>query len=154
VAAAFDPKAGWRAGAIMLQRMPDPSIGMDPQDSVLPFRPEIAPEKDDDWNRSTILMQSVTSDELVKPTLHSHELLTRLFHEEGVRIFTPQAVTKTCRCSPDRVRDVLGTLSADDREHASVNGIIEMTCEFCSKTYRFRAGDMTCTEVDEGPQTH
>lgn len=151
VAASYDPEAGWRAGAIMLQRMPDPSIGMTPQDSVLPFRPEAAEEKNEDWSRSTILLQSVRDDELVKPTLHSHELLMRLFHEEGVRIFTPQSVSKQCRCSPERVQEVLSTLSPEDREHAAVNGAIEMTCEFCSKTYRFRPSDLSCIAVDEGP---
>lgn len=150
VAASYDPQDGWRAGAIMLQRMPDPSIGMMPQETVVPFRPEAAQEKNEDWNRSTILLQSVTNDELVKPTLHSHELLVRLFHEEGIRIFSPQSVTKQCRCSPDRVRDVLSTLTQEDREHAAVDGHIEMTCEFCSKTYRFRPDDLTCIEVDGG----
>lgn len=154
VAAAYDDKHGWRAGAIMLQRMPDPSIGMNPQESVLPFRPEAAPEKEDDWNRATILLQSVTGEELVTSDLHSHQLLLRLFHEEGVRIFTPQTIHKSCRCSPERVRGILATLSADDRDHASVDGIIEMTCEFCSKTYRFRGQDLACMTVDEQPKTH
>lgn len=147
VAASFDPNDGWRAGAIMLQRMPDPSIGTDASVDAIPLRPDLAIEKEEDWTRSTILLQSVTGDELVRPELHSHELLMRLFHEEGVRIFSPQPIVKQCRCSPERVRDVLGTLSADDREHASVNGVIEMTCEFCSKTYRFNADTLECVEI-------
>lgn len=154
VAVSYDHKHGWRAGAIMLQRMPDPSIGQDQQEGILPFRPEAAAEKDDDWARSTILMQSVTEPELITPELHSHQLLMRLFHEEGVRIFSPQKVHKTCRCSEERVQSILSTLSEEDREHASVDGVIEMTCEFCSKTYRFSAGDLQCIAVDATPKTH
>jgi molecular chaperone Hsp33 len=158
VAAQYDPASGWRAGAIMLQRMPDPSIGQadkfNPDESILPFRPEAAAEKDEDWNRSTILLQSVTGDELVAASLHSHDLLMRLFHEEGVRIFTPQAVFKKCRCNPDRVQHILSTLPPEDREHASVNGLIEMTCEFCSRTYRFKADSLECVAVDDQPQKH
>lgn len=155
VNASYDANSGWRAGAIMLQRMPDASIGTDESaKDAIPFRPEQAAEKEDEWNRSSILLQSVTGDELVSPTLHSHELLMRLFHEEGVRIFTPQSVIKKCRCSPDRVRDVLGTLTPDDREHASVNGVIEMTCEFCSQTYRFNSDTMETVVVDETAKTH
>ena len=155
VGATYDPKSGWRAGAIMLQRTPDASIGTDAAArDAIPFRPELAAEKEEDWNRSSILLQSVTGDELVNSSLHSHDLLMRLFHEEGVRIFTPQPVIKQCRCSEVRVRDILGTLSADDREHAAVNGVIEMTCEFCSKTYRFDATSLECIAVDEKPKTH
>jgi len=152
VAASYDEKEGWRAGAIMLQRMPDASIGTDASVDAIPLRPDLAEEKEEDWARANILLQSATSDELVKSTLHSHELLMRLFHEEGVRIFSPQPIVKQCRCSPQRVRDVLGTLTPDDREHASVNGVIEMTCEFCSKTYRFRSDDLECVEVKPEPK--
>lgn len=155
VAASYDPNHGWRAGAIMLQRMPDASIGNDEAaKDAIPFRPELAAEKDEDWARSSILLQSATPDELVKPELHSHDLLMRLFHEEGVRIFTPLPVTKTCRCSESRVRDILGTLSDDDRDHAAANGVIEMTCEFCNKTYRFQADTLECVAVDEQSKTH
>ncbi|MCB1537560.1 MAG: Hsp33 family molecular chaperone HslO [Rhodospirillales bacterium] len=158
VVAGFDPGFGWRAGAIMIQRMPDPSLGhrdrFNPDESVLPFRPEEAQDRDEDWNRAVTLMQSVTPDELLTPDLHSHDVLLRLFHEEGVRIFTPQTVQPQCRCSEDRVRNVLATLPPDDRDHAAANGVIEMTCEFCCRTYRFRADDLTCVAVDEGPKTH
>jgi len=154
VAAAYDPKFGWRAGAIMLQRMPDPSIGVQASDHVLPFHGEATHEKEEDWNRAMVLMQSAVESELTAPDLHSHDLLVRLFHEEGVRIFTPHPVHKECRCSAERVHHILGTLSEEDREHAAVNGIIEMTCEFCSKTYRFDAGDLHLVEEDFGAKTH
>ncbi len=155
VSATYDPKTGWRAGAVMLQRMPDASAGTDAAAAdAIPFRPEKAAEQEEDWNRSTILMNSVRDDELVNADLHSHDILMRLFHEEGVRIFTPQPIVKQCRCSPDRVRDVLGTLSEEDREHAAVNGQIEMTCEFCSKTYRFSSASLECVEVDDTRKTH
>jgi molecular chaperone Hsp33 len=42
-----------------------------------------------------------------------------------------------CRCSEDKVRGVIDGLSEDERQDAAdENGQIEMTCEFCSKTYR------------------
>lgn len=149
VAASYDEKSGWRAGAIMLQRMPDPSIGVQETEHVLPFHGESAHEKEEDWNRAEVLLQSVVNDELVSEALHSHDLLVRLFHEEGVRIFTPQPVFKSCRCSADKVQHILSTLNEEDREHAANNGVIEMTCEFCSKTYRFRSSDMSYMEDDD-----
>lgn len=154
VAASYNPNFGWRAGAIMLQRMPDPSIGVQATEQILPFRGEAGQEKEEDWNRAAILLQSTLNDELVSSDLHSHDLLVRLFHEEGVRIFTPQPVFKSCRCNAERVRDILSTLSQDDREHAASNGIIEMTCEFCSKTYRFDAHDLHLVDDNSHAKTH
>ncbi|MBU6235236.1 MAG: Hsp33 family molecular chaperone HslO [Alphaproteobacteria bacterium] len=154
VAAHHDEKTGWRAGAIMLQRMPDPSIGVQGNDTVLPIRPDLAEAKEEDWSRARILLQSVTEKELVNADLHSHELLVRLFHEEGVRIFPAQPVINKCRCSGDRVARVLATLSDDDREHASQDGVIEMKCEFCSKTYRFDTNTLSCIEVEPNQVTH
>lgn len=156
VGVSFEGSSGWRAGAIMLQRMPDPSVSVTEKEgeAIVPFRPELAAEKDEDWARSSILLQSVTASELAGAGLHSHDILLRLFHEEGVRIFTPLAVFKSCRCSADRVSRVLATLSPDDLDHAAEDGVIRMTCEFCSRTYAFNRADMTCSEVDASAQTH
>lgn len=154
VAATYDERKGWRAGAVMLQRMPDPSAAVAGQEGVTPLRPDLIAEKEEDWNRSAILLQSVTSGELVNADLHSHDLLVRLFHEEGVRVFTPISVTDRCRCSAERVSRVLETLPQDDRDHAAKDGVIEMKCEFCSKTYRFDTASLTCIEVEANQMTH
>lgn len=154
VAASYDEIEGWRAGAIMLQRMPDPSIGVAGVDGVVPMRPDLAEVKEEDWARSSILMQSVHASELTSPDLHSHDLLVRLFHEEGVRIFETQPVINKCRCSVDRVTRVLKTLPEDDREHAAIDGIIETKCEFCSKIYRFDIKTLSCVEVEPNQVTH
>lgn len=154
VAAGRDETGRWRAGAIMLQRMPDPSAAVSGSDTVLPLRPDLIEAKEEDWSRSSILLQSVTDKELTNPSLHSHELLVRLFHEEGVRIFETTPVVNKCRCSSDRVSRVLATLSDDDRAHAAKDGIIEMKCEFCSKTYRFDMTTLECVEVVANQVTH
>lgn len=138
VAAAYDATHGWRAGALMLQRMPDPSEAMaNKAEHVIALHPERTDEQREDWNRAAVLLQSATPAELTSETLHSHALLFRLFHEEGVRIFDPQTIFKACRCTTERVQRVLETLSLDDRMHAAIDGVIEMTCEFCSKSYLF-----------------
>jgi molecular chaperone Hsp33 len=153
VAATHDAKTGWRAGAIMLQRMPDPSAAVVGQDGVTPLRPDLIAEKEEDWKRSHILLQSVTEGELVNPDLHSHDLLVRLFHEEGVRIFSPLDAHDKCRCSPERVARVLETLPPEDRDHAAKDGIIEMKCEFCSKMYRFDTATLSCIETETNQVT-
>jgi len=118
----------WRSCAIMLQHMPEDEKNMQAGMGNL---------EEDDWRRSMILMDSCTEDECLDKDLDANELLFRLFHEEGVRVYDRQEVTKGCRCDKQRVENVLFTMSKDDLGYMDKNGIISMTCEFCSKTYQF-----------------
>lgn len=121
----------WRGAAIMIQDMPEeggiPAVseGMD------------VSEGEDNWRRVMMLLQSCTDEELLSPDLSAEELLFRLFHEEGVRVFTPKTVQKNCRCTMEKVEGVLTTLSDDDIRHLTVDGKITMTCEFCSREFDF-----------------
>lgn len=117
----------WRGTAIMLQNMPDDDQGYQPLDTTK--------SEDDDWLRSMVLMQSATEEELLDKNLSSEELLFRLFHEEGVRVYEPLEIVRECRCSLEKVQNVIRLLPDDDREYMIKDGRIELTCEFCSKTY-------------------
>jgi len=121
----------WRVGAIMLQHTPDHSNI--PQDSK-----PIA----ENWNRAQILLDTCTEEELLDIKLHDETVLYRLFHEEGVRIYRPQPITKGCRCTPEKLKDVLATLTDDDIEHAANDGKVTMTCEFCNKDFAFAVDDL------------
>lgn len=116
----------WRVGAIMLQHTPDHSNI--PQDSK-----PIA----ENWNRAQILLDTCTDEELLDSKLHDETLLYRLFHEEVVRIYKPQPISKGCRCTPEKLKTVLATLTPDDLEHAAIDGKVIMTCEFCNKDFNF-----------------
>ena len=78
---------------------------------------------------------------------------TRLFHEEGVRVFEPKAVIKECRCSDERVFSVLSMMSLDDREYMENAGKISMKCEFCSHEYVFDAAELVC-RIPKDPLVH
>ena len=117
----------WRSAGLMLQHMPDEGGTKGVASSNL---------NEDDWRRSMILMQSCTEEELLHPDLNSHTILTRLFHEEGVRVFEPIPLSHACRCSDDKVENVVLMMSDDDRQAMIVDGEITLKCEFCSKDYR------------------
>lgn len=121
-----EENGNWRAGAIMLQHIPD-------HENI----PQDAKPVSENWNRAQILLETCKDEELLDPKLHDDTLLFRLFHEEGVRVYSPQTVTKGCRCNPEKLQNILGMLSSDDLEHATVNGEIVMTCEFCNKDFKF-----------------
>ncbi len=118
----------WRAGGIMLQQVPDDGGVANQKTSNL---------DEDEWRRSMVYLESCKDDEILDKDLHSHELLHRLFHEDGVRVYEPLSLQHKCRCSVDRVKNVLSTMSSDDIVEMTVNGKISMTCEFCSSEYDF-----------------
>src|SRR6185437_12107857 len=92
----------WRAGALMIQRLP-PEEGEARRE-----------DEDEGWRRAMILMSSSTSEELVDPELKPEALLFRLFHEDGVRAYAPHALAARCRCSQERVETMLRALGPQD----------------------------------------
>ncbi len=127
--AASKSAEGWRCGAIMLQHVP--------QEGGHQTAPEIRAEPSEDWSRANILLQSVAADELVSAELSANDLLYRLFHEEGVRVFPPLALWAECRCSRERVANIVRTLPRQEINDMLEEGELRMTCEFCSRTYSF-----------------
>lgn len=122
--------AGWRAGGLMLQRLPD-------QEKIIPVS-----DREDDWRRAMILMESATDAELLDPGLAASRLLYRLFHEDGVRVFDPHPVRDRCRCSRDRVTAALAAIPRAELETLKIDGSVEVNCEFCNTTYRFDDSDL------------
>ncbi len=118
----------WRSGGLMLQHMPEDQ--KNPEAGV-------GNAREDDWRRAMILMNTVTEDEMLSPVLHSNDLLLRLFHEEGVRVYEPRQARKKCRCNTERVASILSTMSEEDLSYMVNDGLIEVKCEFCSEAYRF-----------------
>lgn len=93
------------------------------------------------WNRINILMGTAEDHELTDPSLSSEELLYRLFNEDGVRAFEAAHVEPGCTCGEDKVRNVLSGFDASERDHMLVDGVIEVTCEFCNSIYDFEPGE-------------
>ncbi|MBT6119092.1 MAG: molecular chaperone Hsp33 [Rhodospirillaceae bacterium] len=124
----------WRAAALMIQRVPLEG-GRDrsaPQSMATPGEDSV-----EVWNRARILAASVTDDELTDPALMPDRLLYRLFHEDGVRVYPPQALAARCRCSRERVERTLRGLTREGLEEFKVGGEVVMKCEFCTAEYRY-----------------
>jgi molecular chaperone Hsp33 len=117
---------GWRAGAVLIQHLPEEDEGRIKKSEA---------ENEEDFNRARILMSTVAEVELLDRTLDLNSLLYRLFHEEQVRVFTPHAIQRGCRCSTDRVERALASIPPSELEDLRVDGQIEVTCEFCSSQY-------------------
>ena len=121
----------WRAGGLMLQRVP-PEGG----------HTVIADDVEDAWRRAIVLMSSATSAELVDPELSPHRLLFRLFHDESVRVFRTHALEARCRCSRERIANILRAFPADDLEDLRKDAVTNVTCEFCNTRYEFTSAEL------------
>jgi molecular chaperone Hsp33 len=148
--AATRTAAGWRAGGIMIQRLP-PASG-EGIESRLSFQGEIAAEAEDDgWRRALLLLGTCTDAELTDPAMAGDTLLLRLFHEDGVRVWPGQQLEARCRCSRERIRRVLASLPEDDLASLAVDGEAEVVCEFCSTRYRFTDAEIQSLGRPDGP---
>lgn len=131
----------WRAGGVMLQTMPKASpfvaSGEGTGEQGLLVADDILDgDEGENWNRANILLDTVEELELIGPRVTPTELLTRLFHEEGPRVYDAQSVQFGCTCSEQRVRQSLSIYSAKDIAHMTTDdGRVTADCQFCGAHY-------------------
>ena len=93
------------------------------------------------WQNRVQLANTVTADELMN--LPHEALLMRLFHEEGVRIFDPKALSFKCSCSRTRTSNALIQLGKEELDSIiQEQGTISVDCQFCGHQYRFDKDDV------------
>lgn len=122
----------WQATSLLVQHLP--KAGADEHAAG-------AAQESDNWDHVRALLQTVRDEELLDPALSLHDVLYRLFHEDGVRVFEPSHLAIGCRCNRDRLRQVIATFSENDRQDMAEDGVISATCEFCKTDYRFILSD-------------
>ena len=118
------------AAALMVQRLPGDgrtTMSGDVEED----------EADDAWLRTVALMSSCKNEELLDTELHPHKLLFRLFHEDGIRVFEPNDLVMRCRCSDDKVINMLRSFPRAEIEDLQIGKQVVVTCEFCGLVYEF-----------------
>lgn len=130
----------YRAGGLMVQFMPHSTerlrqADLSPGDA--PAGSGIAAGVDDEaWNEARLLAETTEAHELLDPMVSSEQLLYRLYHERGVRVFPAQPVREACQCSRERIMGMLTGFSRKERaDMVADDGRIGVTCEFCSRHY-------------------
>jgi molecular chaperone Hsp33 len=132
------PGQNWTAGGVLLQFLPDNEERMrqrdlDGGDGSTPD----TREEDNAWREGVALMNTIEAEELTDAAVTPERLLFRLFHEHGVHAFEPVAVADDCACSHDKVSQVISNLTTQERVESVEDGLIRVTCEFCSRAYEF-----------------
>lgn len=126
----------WRAGGLVVQRIPD--------DGGTQSTPQKTPQdRHEDWARTMVLLSSCTPDELLDPDLALNDVLFRLFHDEGVRVFDRQFLKDGCRCTREKLESVIRTIPLHEIDQHRVDGRLLASCEFCNRAYSFNDADIT-----------
>ncbi len=122
-----DENGVWKAGGIMLQRIPE----LGGKNIDLSQLPELK-------NEAQILMNSLTSKELFDEKLSLPEILNRLYHANNLVITKENHYEFSCRCNREKLLKTLRGFSEDElAAMLDEDSKITAKCGFCSETYDF-----------------
>ncbi len=106
--------------------------------SLAAVPPEGQEDADEDWHRINVLAATAEDHELLDPELSAQRLPLRLFHEEAITVERVISLSSFCRCSREKVENVLRAFGASElSDMRDENGQIVVTCEFCTARYTF-----------------
>ena len=121
-----------KAAALMIQKMPSASTHARQHNNIPPK------EDDESWRNAVILMSSIENKELLDTNLKSNELLFRLYHESGIRLYKKKLIKFQCHCSSEKLAKILVLFPPKEIEEMKTDeGLITSKCEFCGTNYSF-----------------
>ena len=94
-----------------------------------------------DFDDLVMLSDTLTQAEIFD--LPAEQLLYRLFHQEQVELFSPQQVSFVCGCSREKCSSAIVSLGRDVINEHIAEGKLDISCEYCNKTYHFSPDDLT-----------
>lgn len=113
---------GHRAGGLLLQ--------------ALPQRVQPREDRDAYWQHLCTLADTLTAEEML--SLDTVTVLTRLFHQEQLRLFDPRPMQFACSCSEARTADMLLSLGWEEVQSVlAEQGRVDVQCQFCHQRYSF-----------------
>lgn len=105
---------------------------------------QVLPAQDaqtNDFEHLATLTETIKAEELFN--LSATDVLWRLYHEEEVTVYDPQAVEFKCTCSRERCAGALKTLPDEEIDSIMAeDGEIDMHCDYCGTHYVFNAMDI------------
>ncbi|HAO56091.1 MAG TPA: hypothetical protein DCR03_10795 [Gammaproteobacteria bacterium] len=109
-------------------------------------------EDQDAWDSVSALVSTISKSELSE--LSPEQLLVRLFPERSIFLDAPKALEYKCTCSTQRTSQALRTMSSDEiNEILKTDKAVQVSCEFCGKTYEFDEHDISKLKKGE-PWVH
>ncbi len=138
-----DGTSRWRAGGVMIERLPDYGGKDKSNNSDI----ELAKNTDNassagEWEYSEILLNTISEDEMLDIHLAPSALLYRLFNEKGVWVDDKSDIVFNCRCSRQKVKNMLASMDSESIEYMKIDGVIEVVCQFCKVAEIFNDKDL------------
>jgi len=131
---------GWRAGCVLLQRMPEEAGGRNDAGAR------------DVWETAGVLLETLGAEELLDPALTPDRLLHRLFHGEGLVPGETRSLRFGCRCSREKVESALARFSRQElSDMVQDDGLVRVTCQFCGADYTFSDQHLDALTGPDGP---
>ena len=122
-----DEEGDWKAGGILLQRIPNYGGKNMDMENIAELK-----------NEAEILMKSLKKDELFDKNLSLQEILYRLYHANKLVITKENSYEFKCRCSREKLLKTLRGFSEDELSSMlDENSKIKAKCGFCSEEYEF-----------------
>jgi molecular chaperone Hsp33 len=91
--------------------------------------------QEDEWVTDLALISTATAKEMLDKNLSSQDLIYRLFNQRNVSVTPEKKIVFKCNCSFEKISKILDSFSQKDIEEMTVNGAIELICEFCNQKY-------------------
>lgn len=102
-----------------------------------------------DFEHLETITDTVKDDELFG--LDAQDLLYRLYHQEEVKVFEPQAVSFECSCSRERSGSAVISLHPDEIEKIlAEDGKVSLHCDYCGTDYDFDSIDIAALRENAG----
>ena len=102
-----------------------------------------------DFEHLETITDTVKDDELF--SLDAQDLLYRLYHQEEVKVFEPQAVSFECSCSRERSGSAVISLHPDEIEKIlAEDGKVSLHCDYCGTDYDFDSIDIAALRENAG----
>lgn len=114
------------AAGMLLQLMPDQNTQ----------------QREEFWEYAVQIGQTISEQELL--TLDNTTILHRLYHETELRLYTARPVCFRCRCSEEKMKQVLTVIGeAEVRQLLQEKGVVDVECDFCKRHFTFDSIDVT-----------
>jgi len=138
------------AAGLLIQRLPVKGQGnLEGQIDFSANEDEIG--LNEHYNRISLLASTLKAEELL--TLDADTILRRLFWEEQITRFEPDAPSFACSCSRERVGNMLRGLGVDEIDSIlAERGDVNVGCEFCGAQYDFDPVDAAHLFTEQGSQ--
>lgn len=94
------------------------------------------------WEEAQLYFSTIRDDELLDSNLSLENLLYSVYNQMDVTIYEQLPIIHKCRCSRERVEQVIESLGYEEANSILIDDRISVSCQFCNKSQDFLQTDL------------